>query len=219
MDPQKIVKFLAPKKKTPKKGPQKNLHLQRIEALRIRISSWTTTTYIFHIRIAKENPWLSEHRHIHNNDTHLEDSSPSSPRHRDPLGGRSNCADRSPLPRSRKRDNKGSGWKKPQCKTMWLRKERSKLSWRRTPSHRNQWKKEPRVGRQRNKACKELPLRRKQQKRSGGAAAAPGAAQREKRENGERGDQVTGRTGFTGSVAIISVFFFLNFNFNFNFLF
>jgi hypothetical protein len=35
-----------------------------------------------------------------------------------------------------------------------------------------------------------------------------GAAQREKRENGERGDQVTGRTCFTGSVAIISVFYF-----------
>ncbi len=53
MAPQKIVKFLPQKKKL-RNGSPKKLHLQRIEVLRIRISSWTTTTNIFHIRIAKE---------------------------------------------------------------------------------------------------------------------------------------------------------------------
>jgi hypothetical protein len=129
------------------------------------------------------------HTHTHNNATHLEDSRPSSPRHRDPLGGRSNCADRSALQRSPKRDNKGSGWKKPQCKAMWLRKERPKLSWRSTPSHRNQWKKEARVvGCQRNEACNELPLRRKQQKRSSSGAAQerPNERRERKRRPGNR---------------------------------
>jgi hypothetical protein len=68
---------------------------------------------------------------------------------------------------------------------MWLRKEGSKLSWRKTPSHRNQWKKEGRVGCQRNEACKELPLRRKQQKRIGGAAQERYNERRERREKEE----------------------------------
>jgi hypothetical protein len=69
---------------------------------------------------------------------------------------------------------------------MWLRKEGSKLSWRRTPSHRNQWKKEARVvGSQRNEACKELPLRRKQQKRSSGAAQERPNERRERTEKEE----------------------------------
>jgi hypothetical protein len=173
------------KKKKLRNGSPKKLYLQRIEALRIQISSWTTTTYIFHIRKAKENPWLSEHIHIHNNATHLEDSRPSSLRHRDPLGGRSNCADRSPLQRSPKRDNKGSGWKKPQCKAMWLRKEGSKLSWRSTPSHRNQWKKESEeLGVRETKRVRNF--RCEGSSRNAAAAQRAGSAQREKRENGER---------------------------------
>jgi hypothetical protein len=89
---------------------------------------------------------------------------------------------------------------------MWLRKEGSKLSWRRTPSHRNKWKKKARVGCQRNEACKELPLRRKQQRRSGGAAQE---RHNERRENGERGDQVTEQTGLpVPLLSFLFIYFF-----------